>query len=122
MAAKLNGGSESNIDPGFDKIKALKPSILGFYKNSGVAGQMYQQGTAWIGPWYHGRAKYMADRGVPLEYVIPKEGAPPYISVIGVVKGTKNKAVAEKYMTWCCSRNRRSRGRRSSAPVLRTRL
>jgi putative spermidine/putrescine transport system substrate-binding protein len=98
MTAKQNGGGESNINPGFDKIKQLKPSISGFYKNSGVAAQMFQQGTAWIGPWYHGRAKYMADRGVPLEYVIPKEGAAAYLSVIGVVKGTKNKAIAEKYI------------------------
>jgi putative spermidine/putrescine transport system substrate-binding protein len=98
MAAKIHGGGENNIDPGFQKIKELKPSISGFYKNSGVAAQMFQQGTAWIGPWYHGRAKYMADRGVPLDYVIPKEGAPAYISVIGVVRGTKNKAIAEKYI------------------------
>ena len=76
----------------------MKPSISGFYKNSGVAAQMFQQGSAWIAPWYHGRAKYMADRGVPLEYVIPKEGAAAYLSVIGVVKGTKNKVIAEKYI------------------------
>jgi len=98
MAAKLNGGGETNIEPGFQKLKELKPSISGFYKNSGVAAQMFQQGTAWLGPWYHGRAKYMADRGVPLDYVIPQEGAPPYISVIGVVRGSKNKAIAEKYI------------------------
>jgi putative spermidine/putrescine transport system substrate-binding protein len=98
MTARLNGGGEANIEPGFAKIKQLKPSISGFYKNSGVAAQMFQQGSAWIAPWYHGRAKYMADRGVPLEYVIPKEGAAAYLSVIGVVKGTKNKAIAEKYI------------------------
>ena len=98
MAAKLAGGGEASIDPGFEKLKALKPSISGFYKNSGVAAQMFQQGTAWIGPWYHGRAKYMADRGVPLEYVIPKEGAPPYISILGVVRGSKHKAIAERYI------------------------
>jgi len=40
----------------------------------------------------------MADHGVPLAYVVPKEGAPAYLSVIGVVKGTKNKAIAEKYI------------------------
>jgi len=98
MAARMNGGGEANIDPGFKKIEQLKPSISGFYKNSGVAAQMFQQGSAWIAPWHHGRAKYMAERGVPLAYVVPKEGAPAYLSVIGVVKGTKNKAIAEKYI------------------------
>jgi len=98
MTARLAGGSEHNIDPGFERMKELKPSIAAFYKNSGAANQLFQQGEAWIAPWYHGRAKYGADRGIPLAYVIPKEGAPPYLSVIGVVKGSKNKAAAEQFI------------------------
>lgn len=98
MTARLHGGDENNIDPGFEQIEKLRPSIAAFYKNSGVANQLFQQGVAWVAPWYHGRAKYGADRGIPLEYVIPEEGAPPYLSIIGVVKGTKKKDIAEKFI------------------------
>ncbi len=101
MTARLAGGGENNIEPGFQKLKELKPSIAAYYKNSGVANQLFQEGTAWIAPWYHGRAKYGADRGIPLEYVVPKEGAPPYLSVLGVVKGSKNQAIAEKFIDLC---------------------
>ncbi|GJL83372.1 MAG: ABC transporter substrate-binding protein [marine bacterium B5-7] len=101
MTARLAGGGEDNIDPGFARMKELKPSIAAFYKNSGVANQLFQQGEAWIAPWYHGRAKYGADRGIPLDYVIPEEGAPPYLSVLGVVKGTDKQALAERFIDMC---------------------
>jgi len=33
LLAKLNGGSETNIDPGFEKIKELKSNVLTFWTN-----------------------------------------------------------------------------------------
>ena len=67
LTAKLNGGSEHNIEPGFEKLKALRPNITLFYSSDAQARQALAQGevaAVFAPPMY---LKVLADQGVPVK-------------------------------------------------------
>ena len=74
MLARANGGSESNMEPGFAAMKAIAPNVVAFdYLRT---NEMYQTGQIVITVTASPRARAMINSGFPLEYVLPKEGAP----------------------------------------------
>lgn len=74
--AKINGGGESNIDPGFEAmIDRVGPNILTYEPSSGKLSELFQAGDVAIASWGHSRAKGLADTGFPAGFVYPKEGA-----------------------------------------------
>mgnify|MGYP002639762263 CR=1 FL=1 len=76
MSAKLNGGSESNIDPGFEAmIDRIGPNVLTFEPSSGKLSELFQSGDVALAVWGSSRAKALADTGFPAGFVYPKEGA-----------------------------------------------
>jgi putative spermidine/putrescine transport system substrate-binding protein len=44
MAALLDGGSEKNIEPGFARMKALKPNLAGFFKTDSESVKFLESG------------------------------------------------------------------------------
>lgn len=76
MLARLNGGGEKNIDPGFKVMKeAVAPNVLAFEPQPGKMTELFQNGSAVIAVWGSGRVKAFQDTGFPVEFVYPKEGA-----------------------------------------------
>jgi putative spermidine/putrescine transport system substrate-binding protein len=76
MQAKLNGGGESNIDPGFDAmIERIGPNVLTYEPSSGKLSEMFQSGDVALAVWGSSRAKALAATGFPAGFVYPKEGA-----------------------------------------------
>jgi len=74
--AKINGGGEANIDPGFDAmIERVGPNILTYEPSSGKLSELFQSGDVAIAAWGHSRAKGLADTGFPAGFAYPKEGA-----------------------------------------------
>ena len=99
LLAKLNGGSETNIDPGFEKIKALKPNILTFWTNHDQVARMLNLGEAWIAVWCSDRAyaqQYVLNS--PIRTVIPEEGLYYWRCVTGIPKNLKDKELAYKWI------------------------
>lgn len=94
MAARLNGGSDDNLDPGFAALQKLLPAK--FFPQGPSAEPFYVQGDVWIHPAIHGAVLQMKDKGVPIDWVAPKEGAAADYNVLVIPKGVKNKAAAEK--------------------------
>lgn len=76
LAAMLHGGSATNLDPGFAALKRLKPNIVRWYKNPNEMTTALQRKEAGVGLAGSFRTYTLKDSGVPVEYVIPKEGAP----------------------------------------------
>lgn len=95
MAARLAGGSEKNIDPGFRKLAELKPSLNAIYTNSSQCAQLFEQGGTWIAPWYSGRVASTRRAGVPVAAADTKEGAPVYLTMLCPLKGKWNRWVAQ---------------------------
>jgi putative spermidine/putrescine transport system substrate-binding protein len=73
--ARLAGGSESNIDPGFKAFeKEVGPNVLAFEPSPGKMSELFQSGQAVISVWGSSRAKVLAGTGFPVTFTYPKEG------------------------------------------------
>ena len=76
MQAKLNGGGETNIDPGFEvMIDKIGPNVLTYEPSSGKLSELFQSGDVALAVWGSSRAKALAATGFPAGFVYPKEGA-----------------------------------------------
>jgi putative spermidine/putrescine transport system substrate-binding protein len=98
VAAKLSGGNASNWEVGKDKLKALKPNYKAFYTNDANSQQMFATGETPVQVALSMNAYYMRDQGVPIELVIPKEGAVLGIDTMGIMKGTAKPDLAYKFL------------------------
>jgi putative spermidine/putrescine transport system substrate-binding protein len=97
-AAKLNGGSENNIDPGFAALKKLKPNIASIYKTPDQMVQLLTSGDAWLGPAYSDRTSAAKATGAPIGFVKPKEGAIAVLSCMCIPAGTQVADLAHNYV------------------------
>ncbi len=73
--SKSLGGSESNTDAAFAKLKTLTPNLLNVFPDSGSLDQSLSSGDTWIAYNSNARTQALAKSGVPLAFVAPKEGA-----------------------------------------------
>lgn len=75
--AKMNGGGETNIEPGFKVMKeAVNPNVLVYEPSPGKMTELFQSGQAVIGVWGTGRVQAFANTGFPVDFIYPNEGAP----------------------------------------------
>ncbi len=73
--AKLGGGGEKNIEPGFKAFKdEIGPNVLVYEPSPGKMTELFQSGQAVVAVWGSGRAKALADTGFPAAFLYPKEG------------------------------------------------
>ena len=92
--AKMFGGSESNIEPGFKALNDLRPNLAAVAANPGALATLFQQGQVDISPGNFNAIQILKARGVPVEFVVPQEGAIAFKTTIHIVKNTKNKDLA----------------------------
>lgn len=97
MAARLNGGDEHNIDPGFKVWSENAQNIRAFVDSNIALKNLMDSGEAWIAPWYSAIASQWVDENGPLGFVIPKEGAVAFSIFLSIVKGVDDaeRAVCE---------------------------
>jgi putative spermidine/putrescine transport system substrate-binding protein len=94
--AKMHGGSESNIEPAFAQIAALKPSLAAVASNPGALASLFQQGQIDISPGNFNAIQILKAQGVPVEFVAPKEGAIAFKTTMHITKGSPNAELAFK--------------------------
>ena len=94
--ARMRGGSEQNIEPGFKALEELKPNLAAVAANPGALATLYQQEQVDIGPGNFNAIQILKARGVPVEFVAPKEGAIAFKTTIHIVKNSPNKELAFK--------------------------
>jgi putative spermidine/putrescine transport system substrate-binding protein len=93
---KLLGGSATNLEPGTKKVKELK--VANYFDASGQGEAAFQSGEVSIGAHYASAAFGLADKGLPIAWIPPKEGASSSDIRIHIVEGTKKKDAAEKFV------------------------
>lgn len=101
QAASMNGGSEKNVDPGFDKLAEL--DVAAYFDSSGTASNLIQSGEAIIGAHYNPGAWPMTDQGLPIEWVAPKEGALAADSRWHIADGASNPELAREFIDFASS-------------------
>ncbi|MFT4066949.1 ABC transporter substrate-binding protein [Paraburkholderia sp.] len=76
VLARLNGGGEKNIQPGFDVVKtSIAPNVLSFDPSPGKISELFQTDSIALAAWGDGRTQALRNQGVPVRFVAPKEGA-----------------------------------------------
>ena len=77
MFARIGGGGEKSIEPGFKIMKdEVNPNVLVYEPSPGKMTELFQSGQALIAVWGTGRVQAFANSGFPVDFVYPKEGAP----------------------------------------------
>ena len=98
LFAKLNGGSEDNIEPGFKKMAELSRSISVFYSQHPQLLDLFRSDEVVMARWLRGRVDWANEKGVGIKFAVPKEGALALVSTVHVVKGRPNKDLALKFV------------------------
>ncbi len=97
-----NGGSPTNLKPGFDYLKKLDANILRYARDTSYNPTLRGE----IGVWIHADGsgyKMKWDDGGPIEVVIPCEGTVSTPLNIGLVKWAKRPQLAKAYLDWLLS-------------------
>lgn len=94
---KIAGGTDEDVERGFAKVKELVPNVVTFDK-FGETPTLIQQGQAVIGTWNLDRVVNLANTGVPVKFVQPKEGTWGHKEVVTIVKGRPNVDLAYKWV------------------------
>ncbi|MEO8806450.1 MAG: ABC transporter substrate-binding protein [Burkholderiaceae bacterium] len=99
MMSKLNGGSEANMEPGFDTmIKKVAPNVLAWEPSPGKMAQMLQTGEGALVVWGNGRVQAVVDQGAPVEFIYPKEGAVALMIAGCVVEGAPQAKLGQQFL------------------------
>ena len=98
VAAMLSGGDAATWEKGQVKLKELKPSFKAYYTNDANSQQLIANGETPVQVILSMNAHYMATEGVPIQLVIPKEGAVLGIDSVAIMKGSKKADLAYKFI------------------------
>jgi putative spermidine/putrescine transport system substrate-binding protein len=99
IAALLAGGNEKNINPGFEKLKALKPNLGVVYKADAESLKFIQAGeVAVAGYGVLGVVYKLLGPGSNYRFVMPTKPQFMSVNLITMVKGRPNKAEAAKVL------------------------
>lgn len=94
--ARMNGGGEGNVEPGFAALQKLKPNLSAVAANPGALAALYQQGQVDIGPGNYNAIQILKAQGVPVEFAVPKEGAIAFRTTMHITKNSPNAELAFK--------------------------
>lgn len=97
IAARLNGGDEYAIDPGFEVWAENAENLRALVDSNDALKNLLVSGDAWIAPWFSALANVWIAEGAPLGYVTPEEGAiafPIYLTIVDGVTDAE-RAVCE---------------------------
>lgn len=104
MLARMNGGGEKNIDPGFKAMTTkVAPNVLSWAPTPGEMDSLMQSGDVIIAPYGSGRAVALQNTGFPLKFFYPKEGGVALQVGACAVAGSGQDAVAQQFIQYLLS-------------------
>ena len=92
--ARMHGGGESNVEPGFAALDKLKPNLSAIASNPGSLAALFQQGQIDISPGNYNAIQILKAQGVPVEFAVPKEGAIAFRTTMSITKNSPNQELA----------------------------
>jgi putative spermidine/putrescine transport system substrate-binding protein len=98
VSAMLSGGDAATWEKGQAKLLELKPNFKAFYTNDANSQQLLSTGETPIQVLLSMNGYYMKSQGVPVEIIIPKEGAVLGVDTMAVMAGTKKSELAYKFI------------------------
>lgn len=95
IAAKVFGGAEDNLDPGWAKLQELKP-IVG--RSPTQLLQMLEREEIALAPIWNNDAAGAAAKGLPVKFVKPDPGPVAIISFMSEITGTRHADLVQEWM------------------------
>jgi putative spermidine/putrescine transport system substrate-binding protein len=90
MAAKLNGGSLSNMDPAWPMLGRLKPNVYAMQGNHALTGELLKSGDVWYAVDLTFYYKPFIQQGYPIAMTVDlQEGYFSATETVSLVKGGK---------------------------------
>lgn len=109
MFNRIQGGSESNVEPGFTKwASTIGPNVLEYIPSSAKISEMVQTGEAAIFPLTPTNVANQAEKGIPIAYANPKEGGVILMVAECVVAKNDNMELAQKLAHYLLSQQAQS--------------
>jgi putative spermidine/putrescine transport system substrate-binding protein len=96
--AKLNGGSEANIEPAFEAIKKLLPNVGAIAASPGALAALFQQGEIDIAFNFWNNVALLAAKGVDIAFAKPKSGAVVIRTSAQIVKNNQDPKAVLDYL------------------------
>ena len=101
--ARLNGGSEENMEPAFQFVKRLLPNVSAVASNPGSLATLFQQGQIDISVHYNNNVGDLQSKGVPVALAKPDTGWIHVRSSMHIVKNSRNVDLAAAYINTAIS-------------------
>lgn len=97
MFNRIQGGTEKNVEPGFKAWpNTIGPNVLEYIPSSAKISEMVQTGEAAIFPMTPTGTEAMKVKGLPVEYVQPKEGSVLLMVAQCVIANNSEPELAQK--------------------------
>jgi putative spermidine/putrescine transport system substrate-binding protein len=96
--ARLNGGSETNMEPAFDFVKRLLPNVGAVAANPGALATLFQQDQIDISVHYNNNVGDLQSKGVPVALAKPDTGWIHIMSTMHIVKNSREVDLAAAYI------------------------
>ena len=93
---RVVGGTEANVEPGIRKIAELK--VHSYYTSTVQTEALVSSGEVWAANIPSGRAWGLIDKGLPVKFVVPKEGSVGNLSTVDVVANTPYPKEAQAFV------------------------
>ncbi|MGQ0572507.1 MAG: ABC transporter substrate-binding protein [Armatimonadota bacterium] len=105
MLARMNGGGEANIEPGFQAFKTLMGSVSAVAPRPGALAALFERDEVAIAPLWNNTILTLREKGLPVDWVVPKEGAIVVMSVMNIVANTRNPGLAAQFINEAIGRD-----------------
>jgi putative spermidine/putrescine transport system substrate-binding protein len=94
-AAKTFGGSETDLAPGWAKLKELQPQVG---RSPTQLLQMLEREEIVMAPIWNNDAAGAAAKGLPIRFVKPEPGPIAVVSFMSAIKGTRHPDLVDEWM------------------------
>lgn len=91
---RLFGGTETNVEPAFEALERLLPSIAAIGSSPGALTALMQQGEVDIAPNFFNNVTALQAQGMDIEFAIPEEGLIMQRISLQLIKNARNRESA----------------------------
>lgn len=103
MAARLDGGSETDIEPGFARLAELAEHAVVFQSSGPANNLMVAQGEAGITFGLASQTLDLKANGAPVDWIVPAEGAIALPQGFQIAAHTREPELARRFVDYALS-------------------
>lgn len=95
IAAKSFGGSEADLEPGWERLRMLEARAA---RSPAVLGQMLEREEIALAPLWNNNTAAAAEKGLPIRFVMPKPGAIAILSFMSALANTRHSDLVSEWL------------------------